>query len=297
MIIVDNQIVEIGKFPDGTLHITPPSPKVYKIIQGRINNETKCCGVTITWLYENNEEMVAVLFLARHYQNKGAPIRLVMPYIPNARQDRVKSEQDLFTLKYFANFINEIGFECVTVLDPHSSVSEALFNHLTVESPKKYIDKALSSVSRLPELIEEPDSFMVFYPDEGSMKRYSGMLNIPYAFGMKRRDWGTGKIQGLDVAGRTDLIEGSNILIIDDICSRGGTFYHSANKLKELGADHIYLYVTHCEPTILEGDIFKSELIDKVFTTNSIFREKDIERAKEIGVADKIEVFYYEEQY
>ncbi|MCM1062485.1 MAG: ribose-phosphate pyrophosphokinase [Eubacterium sp.] len=292
MVRVDNQTVQIDKFPDGTLHIVPPSPVIYEGL-----NKSNHGGVTITWFYENNEEMMAVLFLARHYQNMGAPVRLIMPYIPNARQDRVKSKQDLFTLRYFAEYINVTGFTSVTVLDPHSSVSEALFNNVIIESPKKYIDKAIGSLSQLPELIENPDSFMVFYPDEGAMKRYSGMLNTPYAFGIKRRDWETGKIQGLDIAGRTDLIKGSNILIIDDICSRGGTFYHSAKKLKELGADHIYLYVSHCEPTILDGEIFTSGLIDKVFTTNSIFGEKDMERAKEIGVDDKIEVFYYEKQY
>ena len=274
MIKVNDQIVEIGKFPDGTLHITPPSVS----------------GVTITWLYDNNEEMIAVLFLARHYQNIGASVRLVMPYIPNARQDRVKSNQDLFTLKYFAEFINKIGFISVTVLDPHSSVSEALINNLVIENPKKYIKRVLG----VPYDKENPNSIVVFYPDEGAMKRYSGLISCPYAFGIKRRDWTTGKIEGLDVAGGTNLIARHDVLIIDDICSRGGTFYHSAKKLKELGANHIYLYISHCEPTILDGEIFISGLIDKVFTTDTIFRETAQERAKELGVANKMEVMKYE---
>ena len=59
--------------------------------------------------------------------------------------------------------------------------------------------------------------------------------------------------------------------IIDDICSRGGTFYHSAKKLKEHGANDIYLYVSHCENTILEGDLLKGDLIKRVYTTDSIF--------------------------
>ncbi len=37
-----------------------------------------------------------------------------------------------------------------------------------------------------------------------------------------------------------------------------------------MGADEIYLVVTHCEDTIFDGDILKSDLITKVFTTNSI---------------------------
>ena len=66
-----------------------------------------------------------------------------------------------------------------------------------------------------------------------------------------------------------------NALIIDDICSYGGTFYYSAKKLKELGADKIYLYVTHCENNILNGELLKDNLIEKVFTTESIFTESN----------------------
>ena len=106
------------------------------------------------------------------------------------------------------------------------------------------------------------------------MKRYSGMTDMRYVFGLKRRDWETGKIEGLDVIGDAEMIVGKTILIVDDICSRGGTFYHSAKKLKELGADKIYLFVTHCENTILTGDLLSSGLVEKVFTTNSIFSAK-----------------------
>ena len=104
---------------------------------------------------------------------------------------------------------------------------------------------------------------------------------MEYAFGIKKRNWETGNIEGLDVAGCVDKIKDSNILIVDDICSRGGTFYHSAKKLKELGAKNIYLYVTHCENTILDGDLLNSGLVEKVYTTNSIFTKEH----------EKIEVF------
>ena len=50
----------------------------------------------------------------------------------------------------------------------------------------------------------------------------------------------------------------------------------SAEKLKELGAGNIDLIVTHCEKTILDGDIPKSDLINKVITTDSIISRDDI---------------------
>ena len=100
------------------------------------------------------------------------------------------------------------------------------------------------------------------------------MFSTPSVFGIKNRNWETGNIEGLSVSGNTELISNSNILIVDDICSKGGTFYHSANKLKELGAKNIYLFVTHCENTILEGNLLNGDLIKKVYTTDSLFNKE-----------------------
>ena len=42
-------------------------------------------------------------------------------------------------------------------------------------------------------------------------------------------------------------------------------------KLKELGATNIYLYVTHCENSIYDGELLKNNgLIEKIYTTDSI---------------------------
>ena len=75
--------------------------------------------------------------------------------------------------------------------------------------------------------------------------------------------------------GDTDLLKNhENILIVDDICSYGGTFYHSARAIRKLAPDaHIRLYITHCENSILKGNIFSSGLIEHVYTTNSLFHE------------------------
>lgn len=262
MIKLNDKQVDLNKFPDGTFLIKEMEPTE---------------PVTITWLFEKNEEMLALYFLTKHLQSKGVEkIQLKMPYIPNARQDRVKAAEDVFTLKYFAELINSLKFQKVTVLDPHSYVSEALFEHIEIQTPKKYVEKVLDRIAT--------DKLMLFFPDEGAMKRYSNMFVLPYAFGMKKRDWATGQINGLDVTGQTEVIPGSTVLIVDDICSKGGTFYHSAKALKELGAKEVYLYISHCENSIFEGDLLKTDLVDKVFTTNSIFA----------GEHEKVEVFDYE---
>lgn len=253
MLLLNGKTVELGHFPDGTLLIKQEVPKDYA---------TERCA-TVTWKFESNEELTALMFLVKHLKAHGvSKIHLQMPYIPNARQDRVKTDEDIFTLRYFADMINWLDFASVTVLDPHSTVSEALFDRLCIQTPKVYIAKVIDEIGK--------DDLLMFYPDEGAMKRYNTLTDRPFAFGIKKRDWVTGKIEGLDVSGATERIAGSRILIVDDICSKGGTFYHSAKKLKELGAAEIYLYISHCENSILQGEVLTSGLIERVFTTDSL---------------------------
>ena len=264
MIKLNGHVVEQNHFPDGTL-LLKQEPELFDV-------------QTIYWFFESNEELVSLIFLTKHLREYGVEtLNLYMPYLPNARQDRTKESEDVFTLKYFCKVINSLNFDKVIILDPHSSVGEALLDRVGVELPTDYIARAYDGIRQDIKLAP----LMMFYPDEGAMKRYSSMAFGEYAFGIKKRDWKTGKIEGLDVAGCVDKIKDSRILIIDDICSRGGTFYHSAKKLKELGAKEIYLYVTHCENTILEGELLDSGLIEKVYTTNSIFTKEH----------EKIEVF------
>ena len=261
MIKLNGQIVEVGHFPDSTT-----------LIKQSVSHELYQNGAKIEWFFEDNEELVTLIYLTKHLHENGIKdVYLNLPYIPNARQDRIKSSKDVFTLKHFADIINYLNFNCVQVMDAHSYVSTALIDRVIPCTPDIYIKRATERCN--------PD--ILFYPDEGSVKRYSSVAEKEYAFGIKRRDWATGKIEGLDVAGCTDKIKDSRILIVDDICSRGGTFYHSAKKLKELGAKEIYLYITHCENTILEGELLTSGLIEKVYTTNSIFTKEH----------EKIEVF------
>ena len=254
MISCNGKPVEIGSFPDGTILMK----------QGHVDEYRT--GY-IEWRYESDREFLCLIYIVKHLCRLGYKrIKLYMPYIPNARMDRVKSDEDVFTLKYFAELLNSLNLESVIVLDPHSSVSEALINNIQIVTAQGYINGVLSSLKNTI-----GDYPLMFYPDEGAMKRYSGMVDLPYAFGIKKRNWKTGVIEGLDVAGEIDQIAGKDILIVDDICSRGGTFYHSAKKLKELGANDIYLYISHCENTILEGELLKGDLIQRVYTTNSIF--------------------------
>lgn len=258
MIRVNGYEVDVLKFPDGTIAIKPHDYH-YGLSIAQINN--------IYWQYESNDELWVVYLIAQHCKEKHYPMQLYMPYIPNARYDRTERNGEIPVLKYFAKVINDMDFKTVHVLDPHSTVSEAVFDRLHIVHAAMPVQKLLNTLEQNIGIAP-----LLFYPDTGAVKKYSGQIHKPYAYGIKNRDWDTGKITSYQVVKNGQDITNVPIVIVDDICSRGGTFVLAAQKLKELGCGDIYLYISHCEDTIFDGDLLKSDLIKQIFTTNSIFK-------------------------
>lgn len=259
MISVNGQEVKFTKFPDNTSSFRYDAHEGNRLVGGAKR-------FSIVWKYDNDTEYVMLWYLVNHiraHMGFDCFIGLILPYIPNARMDRVKNADEVFTLKWFAEFINMMCFCYVSVLDPHSDVAPALINNVRVEHPDKYISKAITAIS--------DSNLLLCYPDEGAAKRYSELMSAEYVFGIKHRDWRTGKIDRFEL-NNPDKVAGRNILIVDDICSKGGTFTHTAKALKEAGANDIYLYATHCENTIFNGSVLTDGLIRQVFTTDSIYR-------------------------
>ena len=72
-------------------------------------------AIVIEWLYEGDDELFTLICLVGHLRSHGCEeYQLVMPYIPHARQDRVKNEEDVFTLKYFCEVINSLNFKLIS---------------------------------------------------------------------------------------------------------------------------------------------------------------------------------------
>lgn len=250
MIKVNDKIIDLDNFPDGTL-----------LMKYGTGNDKE---FMIDWYYENDAELFALICLVREIQSDGFNnYSLYMPYFAHARMDRVKEYNDVFTLKYFCEVINSLNFKKVTVCDVHSNVTLALLNNVELLSAKDYIKSTLEELNT-----ENP---VLFFPDEGAMKRYSGdFKHNLFTYSNKVRDWETGKINKLNIV-EPEIVKDRNILIVDDICSYGGTFHRAAKALKEAGAKNIYLYVTHAEKNMVKGDMYLSDDIIHIYTTSSIF--------------------------
>lgn len=181
------------------------------------------------------------------------PIRIVYPYLPYARQDRVMGERDPFSLKMFALFLNALQLESVTMLDPHSDVAPALIERSIVVPQHQIVRKCVPA-----DVLERA---MIISPDAGSYKKVRALVSDDrrVGIGVKTRS-PDGSICGTDIYA-IEPVSGDSLLIVDDICDGGRTFIELAQCLyaksgRSLGVDPEYgcappnrldlrLYVTH----------------------------------------------------
>lgn len=269
---INNTKVEINHFPDGTqlLNGSFTPREIYH------NGESI---IRFIWIYEKEEELITLYYLKRHADTHYPNIikYLSMPYIPNARMDRVHDSNDVFTLKWFAEIINSLKFDKVIVSDPHSNVSMALIdNAFDSCDVSRMLDNVLISISfGIWGNSNHINDIVLYFPDDGAYKRYSGLeifkkrdVSKNIVIGHKERDWNTGTITGLKInwldgsSVNSDETKGRPVLMVDDIISYGGTMAYSADELKRVGFGDIFAMATHIEASILNEE--KGTLLKRV---------------------------------
>lgn len=315
--------IEYGSYPDKTYYLKNAKELVTLLTSTcddsnnyKIQNENDYNF--ICWNYNNMEEFQYLILLVYKIREirPYLKLKLFMPYIPNARMDRVKNIEDINTLKIFMNQLNNLNFDKVIVLDPHSPVSEGMLNNYDVVKSRKLLSLLLEKV------LKDYDPDIIIFPDNGAEKRYSEFIlpilkkcftkekieELIIGIGNKKRKWETGEIQSVtcnffDINNKETELEliintgevnrGKNkCLIIDDICSKGGTFYYLIKSIKEdlkRGFEQypdpnlkFSLFVSHLEDIVQDGDIYKEGLIENLYTTDSIssLTESDIDKDK-----------------
>ncbi len=205
-------------------------------------------------------------------------ISAFIPYFPAARQDRVMVMGEALSVKVYADIINQLNLEKVYIFDPHSEVTPALLNNVSVISNHNFIKKVVTQIGTNIKLIS---------PDGGALKKiykvaeYLGGIEVVEA--SKSRDVKTGKLTGFKVY-HNDL-EGSDCLIVDDICDGGGTFIGLAEELKKKNAGKLYLAISH--GIFSKGFDELSQHFTKIYTTNS-FKNIDNEAVVQIDLREII---------
>ncbi|MCM1988354.1 hypothetical protein [Oceanirhabdus seepicola] len=228
--------------------------------------------ININFRYESDGDITALIMTKKYLDDvhSNTKVNLTMKYIPYSRMDRY-IDGYMFSCKYFCEIINDLKFNRVFVLDPHSSVSVAVLQRVSEISIQPYLDK----------IIHENNIDYVFYPDNGACKKYPEKIKLPehitYFYGNKKRNLQTGYIEKYELVNAPDLKD-KNVLIIDDLCSKGMTFFLSGSEIKSKGAQNVYLYVSHLEDSVKEGKLLNSNIIDEIYTSDSIFNDYSQEK-------------------
>lgn len=239
MIKVNGEKVELEIFPNGE---TLVKTEVLKEVKEPIEVEFK---------WNKDEDLLHLYFVLEHLKDlRKTDFNLVIYYMPYSRMDRSQND-NCFTLKHVCTLLKSSirsMMNKISIYEPHSDVTLDLLDAERINIISPLMNEILK---------RHPEIDVICYPDKGAKNRFQDdLVKLPVVFCNKVRDFDTGEIKGLELDGDID-VKDKNILILDDLCSKGGTFYHTANKLKEAGAKDVYLGVCHMEPTVRYGSIYK----------------------------------------
>jgi len=255
----------ISKFPDGQQSLDIETGKAW--IEG--------ADITIEARISTFRDLELIICANQDLlEMKAKSVSLYVPFLLGSRSDRKFKEGGInYLKKVICPIINLQNFSCVTVLDPHSDVSEACLNNYSKINNFSLVKSALTGIDNKN---GAQDRIVLVSPDGGALKKIYDVaeeFQIPnIVTAMKHRDIKTGKITHTEVPDLSKYGEDHKFVIVDDICDGGRTFVELAKEIRKQNAiSDIYLIVTH--------GIFSSGLTElsrhftKIFTTNSV---KDI---------------------
>ncbi|MDR1300782.1 MAG: hypothetical protein LBK50_03695 [Candidatus Nomurabacteria bacterium] len=217
----------------------------------------------IKWFYlqdgGGDEEFYYISIIVRDLK-KSAPNAkniLWMEFIPNARLDKSRGADGnlLPCNEYNADYINELGFTKVYGVEPHSEAFEENYRNAIPVYP------TVTGLIDVRNALTTNRNIQWIFPDKGAFARYKGQLpgvteDDIIIIGKHRTD---GSIDKTEIESGSPR-PGYDLVIVDDLCSRGGTFYGAAQKLRAAGADgDIYLVISHLEPNVFSGHLIKDD--------------------------------------
>lgn len=278
MIYLNGKKVEFIEFPNKERRLDLPANMVNTHPYQIVNN--------VYWKYENDASIFELLLLDSAIETYGEKYNLYIGYMPYSRMDRIENEGTAFALDIIADILtkNLLCVNLIFILDPHSYVTLKQLNQKSIpkserkiayEFEYKYDDKIYSFAKDVINYtkLNTNDAWFVF-PDKGAATRYNADDYPNVIICEKVRDFATGKIQQIKahIEKQTTTPEkDAPIIIIDDLCSYGGTFVGAIKAIKSdlnIKSENNWLIVTHAEEAMIQADI--PNTFNKVFSTDSI---------------------------
>lgn len=223
---------------------------------------------SVNWFLEDSAKDAVKLNLIMNAMSWAIGVKggftLFVPYLPEARADRIFKKGNAYPLESTLNWLSTLGFEEVICYDVHSQVA----NILAEEYNLKLVNQEQHSIV-MDQFKAKMKNTVIVSPDKGASekaKKVADKLKTTMIQVNKNRCLDTGKILSVDVP--EGDYRGMSFTICDDICDGGGTFLPIAQQLKSMGAEEVNLYVTH--GIFAKGLEIFEEHIDKLFVANIV---------------------------
>lgn len=183
----------------------------------------------------------------------------VLSYYCYARQDRKEKGRVPITAKLVANLLEKAGVTRVLTMDLHAEQIQGFFD-IPVDNlyARPLFVRAIQKMGL--------KDFVVVSPDVGSNKmarKFAEDLKVDIAIVDKRRV-NAKKVEANALIGD---VSGKNVVLVDDICSSGGTLKLAAKVCKQGKAKSVIAFVSH---GLMIGDALEGSEIDRFYVTNSV---------------------------
>jgi len=186
-----------------------------------------------------NTRLMELLIMIDAFRRASAGrITAVIPYFAYGRSDKKDQPRVPITARLIANLIETAGADRVLTVDLHAGQIQGFFN---VPVDELTATTLLSDHYRRADI---PD-LTVIATDVGDAKRarnIARVLGTPLAIGEKERLGNTGELVIHNLIGE---VRGRNCLIADDEIDSAGTVVAMVRRLKDEGAEAIYLSCVH----------------------------------------------------
>ncbi len=215
---------------------------------------------------------------------KARRVTVIMTMLYEGRQHRRKGRESLDAAIMLHELVN-MGVSNIITFDAHDpriSNSIPLAGFDDVQATYQMIKTLTRNV---PDISLNKFDTIVISPDEGGMQRcmyYSSVLKLDLGMFYKRRDYsrvvnGKNPIEAHEYLGRE--VTGKDVIIVDDMISSGESVIDVGRKLKADGAKRIFVFSTF--GLFVNGlesidRAYEEGVIDKIFTTNLIYRNPDL---------------------
>ena len=260
--------VEFKSFPDGERYLR---------VNGKVDEEVTIIQSTG---YPQDENLMELLFLISNIKDLGAKyVRVVVPYLGYARQEKRFNDGEAISAKIVANLIESAGADEFITFNIHE---ECVLDFFSIKTQNVSAMPAIAGYINKKYIKKEKSNPIIIAPDKGAYgfaREMAEIIGCDCTYLSKVR-LGPDKVETRIVDVRcdgadestvnVDSVKGKNAFIIDDIIATGGTIVNAIKILKQYGAESVDVCCVH--PILVNGGTVRiyAAGADKIISTNSL---------------------------